>query len=58
MCIRDSAADGKSFIIKRIDASTNVLTIIGAIDGATSKTLTGQWSSIVLYGANGGFYAA
>ena len=39
---------GYVFCIKKIDASANVVTVNGIIDGVTNPTLTAQWSSMTI----------
>lgn len=53
-----TTANGKQYFVKRVDASANTVTVSGAIDGGTSVMLPTQWAGVVLFGANGGFYAA
>lgn len=43
-----AASAGKSVVVKKVDASANVVTVApasGTIDGAGTSTLTAQWQS-------------
>jgi hypothetical protein len=50
--------DGKQFIIKKIDASVHTVTVSGAINGSSGVVISTQWAGVLLFGANGGYYAA
>lgn len=52
-------APGKQFVVKKIDASANAVTITPAsgetIDGAASLVITTQWQSYTIMGIAGGW---
>jgi len=39
---------GRIFNIKKIDASANIVTVVGTIEGVANRTLTTQWATICL----------
>jgi hypothetical protein len=41
-----ATAPNKIFIIKKIDASANVVTIIGTVDATVNPTIPTQWQTV------------
>jgi hypothetical protein len=55
-----TVGDGREFTVKKIDSSSNAVTIgttsSQTIDGATTKVLTAQWTSITVKALSGAWY--
>lgn len=55
-----AATDGRQYTVKKVDSSSNAVTLDGAgsekIDGANTLAITAQWAAYTIYGKDGGWW--
>lgn len=52
-----SASPGKSYVVKKLDASVNAVTVIGTIDGMSNFAITDQGATLVVIANASGSYS-